>query len=102
MDSKHMLTINKKQVTAPVPIQAVGLVAGIAQQFPSNTPKVDVFSPIVTDNGDKILLGQYASMNEEECLVALKAAKTAWNDGRGQLNLNLMFCEKNAINMLIH
>lgn len=46
-------------------------------------PISDVTSPILDEDGQRIKIGRYAMMGEEDAVKAALAAKKAWNTGRG-------------------
>lgn len=43
----------------------------------------DTTSPILDENGNRIVIGKYAMMGESEAVEAALAAKAAWDTGRG-------------------
>ncbi len=44
---------------------------------------VDVTSPLLDSNGDRIVIGKMAQLTAGEAVKATKAAKRAWNNGTG-------------------
>jgi glyceraldehyde-3-phosphate dehydrogenase (NADP+) len=54
------------------------------QLKPWNGPVEEIYSPIPNGDGSKRLLGTYPLMGEAEAMEALRVAKAAYNNGRGQ------------------
>lgn len=46
-------------------------------------PCTDTTSPILDENGNRIVIGKFAMMGESEAVEAALAAKAAWDTGRG-------------------
>jgi len=44
----------------------------------------NVTSPILNENGDRIIIGTIAMMGASDAVEASNAAKAAWNTGRGK------------------
>ncbi|RYH05070.1 aldehyde dehydrogenase family protein [archaeon] len=46
-------------------------------------PVEDVTSPILDSNGDRVVIGRIAQMDQNEAMKVAAAAKAAWNNGQG-------------------